>query len=162
MSELHDADAVVQRNFETTLLDRLRQDGWIQQSWVDIASDLNLPLSLHNAKPDAVWKTPTGQIVIVECYIHSGEAKAGHIGKLAKDVLKLAAIKVATPAEKNVKFIILLPEQSSLLRNNGWLTNAVALFADVERIPLTEDEMLLLRDANLRQANGNQIRAGSL
>jgi len=154
----HDpSDSRVQGEIELMMLQRLadQHPEWKPADWRGIAVELNLPFVWQKAKPDAVWKTDAGEVVIAECYARIGRLKAGHNRKLAMDALKLLALKNAIPIGGRVHYLMVVPEELVAgLEGDGWFPVAIRLAAAIVPVCLQESERQKLGDAAQRQAQG--------
>ena len=161
MPELHEtdpSDSAVQREIESTMLDRLGEQhpGWRRVVWKVISTDLGLPAPWRNAKPDAVWKTEQDQLIVAESYSRIGELNAGHRRKIATDALKLLALKHTFAGNGHVRYLIVVPEELSkrLSKLEGWLPAALSVAAEIVSVALLPGERKRLLEASARQAQG--------
>ena len=84
-----------------------------------------------------------------------GELKAGHYGKLAKDALKLLALRNSLPDEKQIRCLLVVPEElAGRLEGDGWFPVALHLAAEIVPVALSESERKKLGDATGLQAQG--------
>ena len=154
----HDpSDSRVQREIELVMLQRLADQhrDWASADWKAIALELGLPSVWQKAKPDAVWKTHAGEVVIAECYARIGKLKAGQHRKLAMDALKLLALKHAIPLGSRVQYLLVVPEELvGAFDGGGWFPVAIRLAAVIVPVCLLDCEREKLGDAVQRQAQG--------
>ena len=154
----HDpSDSRVQREIELVMLQRLanQHPDWKRAEWKAIAGELHLPSVWQRAKPDAVWKTDAGEVVIAQCYARIGKLKAGQYRKLAMDALKLLALKHAIPLDSRVQYLLVVPEELvGAFEGGGWLPVAIRLAAVIVPVCLLDSERESLGDAVQRQAQG--------
>lgn len=154
----HDpSDSRVQREIELVMLQRLADQhrDWTPADWKAIALELGLPSVWQKAKPDAVWKTSTGDVVIAECYARIGKLKAGQHRKLAMDALKLLALKNAISLDSRVQYLLVVPEELvGAFEGGGWFPVAIRLAATIVPVCLLDSEREKLGDAAQRQAQG--------
>ncbi len=151
------SDSRVQREIELVMLQRLadQHPDWKPVDWKAIALKLGLPSVWQKAKPDAVWKTDAGEVVIAECYARIGKLKAGQHRKLAMDALKLLALKHAIPIGSRVQYLLVVPgELEGAFEGSGWFPVAIRLAAVIVPVCLLESERKRLGDAAQRQAEG--------
>lgn len=151
------SDSRVQRDIELVMMQRLadQHPDWKRADWKAIAGELHLPSVWQKAKPDAVWKTDAGEIVIAECYARIGKLKAGQHRKLAMDALKLLALKNAIQLDSRVQYLLVVPEELvAAFEGGGWLPVAIRLAADIVPVRLLDTEREKLGDASKRQAQG--------
>jgi len=156
--EDHDpSDSRVQREIELVMLQRLADQhlDWKPAEWKAIAGELHLPSVWQKAKPDAVWKTDAGEIVIAECYARIGKLKAGQHRKLAMDALKLLALKNAIPLDSPVQYLLVVPKELvGAFGGGGWFPVAIRLAATIVPVRLLDSERESLGNAAQRQAQG--------
>lgn len=154
----HDpSDSKVQREIELVMLQRVadQHSDWKPAEWKQIAGDLGLPSVWQKAKPDAVWKTDAGEVVIAECYARVGKLKAGQHRKLAMDALRLLALKHAIPMTIRVQYLLVVPnELAGAFEGGGWFPVAIRLAAAIVPVSLQDSERERLGDAAQRQAQG--------
>lgn len=154
----HDpSDSTVQREIELVMLQRLadQHPDWKLADWKAIALELGLPSLWQKAKPDAVWKTDAGEVVIAECYARISKLKAGQHRKLAMDALKLLALKHAIPIGGRVQYLLVVPEElAGAFEGGGWFPVAIRLAAAIVPVCLLDSEREKLGDAAQRQAQG--------
>ena len=134
----HPSDSRVQREIELVMLQRLagHHPDWKPADWNAIAVTLGLPSVWQKTKPDAVWKTDAGEVVIAECYARIGKLKAGQHRKLAIDALKLLALKHAIPVTSQVQYLLVVPEElAGAFEGSGWFTVAIRLAAAIVQSP---------------------------
>ncbi len=167
----HPSDSAVQRAIELVLLQRFndrQHPSWKSIDWRCAAEELGLAPVWAKAAPDAVWRTDEGGIAIAEAYSRVGILNEGQKRKLAKDALKLLAIQHALPAGKQLKCLLLVPEELvPRLSGDGWFPLALRVAAEIVSVPLTESERLQLLAASDQQALGQSRtrsvkKAGSL
>ena len=166
-AERHPSDSAVQRAIELVMLERFtdRQPSWRRAAWSSVARELGLAPVWMKAEPDAVWKTEEGDVVVAEAYSRVGVLNEGQKRKLAKDALKLFAIRHALPAGQHVRSLLLVPDELvARLNGEGWFPLALRTAAEIVSVPLTEAERTLLQDASAQQAEGQartrQVRRG--
>lgn len=154
----HDpSDSRVQREIELVMLQRLADQhrDWTPADWKAIALELGLPPVWQKAKPDAVWKTHAGEVVIAECYARIGKLKAGQHRKLAMDALKLLALKNTIPIVGRVQYLMVVPEELvAAFEGDGWFPVAIRLAAAIVPVCLLESEREKIGNAAQRQAQG--------
>ena len=154
----HDpSDSRVQREIEVVMLQRLadQHPDWKSADWESIALELGLPSVWQKAKPDAVWKADSGEIVVAECYARIGKMKPGQHRKLAMDALKLLALKHAIPTRSRVQYLLVVPKElAAAFEGGGWFPVAIRLAANIVPVGLLDSERERLGDAVQRQAQG--------
>lgn len=154
----HDpSDSRVQRAIERVMLQRLADQhrDWTSADWKSIALELGLPSVWQRAKPDAVWMTHAGEVVIAECYARIDRLKAGQRRKLAMDALKLLALKSAIRVDSRVQYLLVVPEELvAAFEGGGWFPVAIRLAAAIVPVCLLESERQKLREAAQCQAQG--------
>lgn len=151
------SDSGVQREIELVMLQRLadQHTDWKPWDWNAIAVELDLPSVWQRTRPDAVWRTEAGEIVVAECYARIGELKAGHRRKLAMDTLKLLTLRHAIPKANRVQYLLVVPKELvSALEGGGWFPEAVRLAATIVPVILQDSERERLGDAVKQQAQG--------
>lgn len=149
--------SAVQREIESVMLRRLEEQhtDWHRVIWKAVALELGLSSIWQKAAPDAVWKTESGEIIIAESYARVGELKPGHRRKLAMDALKLLAIKQTLPEGKNVRYLLIVPEELTGKLNSGsWFSAALRISAEIVPVTLLKNEKQKLSDATNLQAQG--------
>ena len=163
----HPSDSAVQRAIELVMLERFaqRHPSWRRAAWPPVARELGLAHVWVKAEPDAVWKTEEGDVVVAEAYSRVGVLNEGQKRKLAKDALKLLAIRHALPSGQHVRSLLLVPDKLvARLNGEGWFPLALRTAAEIVSVPLTEAERTLLQDASAQQAEGQartrQVRRG--
>jgi hypothetical protein len=123
--------------------------------WAVIAKELNLSSVWQRVKPDGVWRTKTGELIIAECYARVGVLKPGHRRKLALDALKLMALCRQFPPAMQLRSLIIVPrELEGQLKGEGWFCAALSMAGELLAVDLLEEERALLAEANQRQAEG--------
>ncbi len=154
----HDpSDSRVQGEIELVMLQRLanHHPDWKLANWKAIAVELGLLSVWQKAKPDAVWKTDAGEVVIAECFARISKLKAGQRRKLAMDALKLLALKHAIPVGSRVQYLLVVPEElAGAFEGDGWFPIAIRLAASIVPVHLLDHERRSLGDAAQRQAQG--------
>jgi len=156
MTDSDPSDSAVQRDIEQEMLHRVgnKHPDWRRIHWKGLASELGLSPIWQKTKPDAVWKNHSNRIILAECYSRVGELKAGHLRKLAMDVLKLLALRDALKGY-SVECLLVVPEELKVkLTSNGWFPAALHLVAEIVSVDLKEDERKELVAASTRQAQG--------
>lgn len=151
------SDSAAQREIESVMLIRLEEQhpDWHRVIWKAVALELGLSSVWQKAAPDAVWETESGEIIIAESYARVGELKPGHRRKLAMDALKLLAIKQTLPEGKNVRYILIVPEElTGKLNGDCWFSAALRVSAEIVPVTLLENEKQKLSDATNLQAHG--------
>lgn len=151
------SDSAVQQEIESVMLNRLGEQhpDWRNFSWEVVAVELGLPAVWQKAKPDAVWKTAGNEVVVAECYSRVGELTSGHKGKLARDALKLLALRNALPKGKQIRCLLIMPKElAGRLDGDGWFPAALHLAAEIVPIPLSESELKKLHKATRLQSQG--------
>lgn len=155
--ERHPSDSAVQRAIELVMIARFTEHHptWRRVDWPPIAHELGLAAVWVKAVPDAVWTTEEGDVVIAEAYSRVGVLNEGQKRKLAKDALKLLAIRHALPPGQCVRSLLLVPEELVLrLSGDGWFPLALRTAAEVVSVTLTDAERTLLQGASNQQAEG--------
>ncbi len=161
MTDSDPSDSAVQRKIELTMLDRISQKNpdWQRVTWKTLAAELSLPPVWQNAKPDAVWRTNSHEVIVAECYARVGELKAGHRRKMAMDALKLLALRNALPDVNHIRCFLVVPEElNDKLAGGGWFPTALRLATEIVPVDLLEDEKKELVSASARQARDWQAR----
>ncbi len=156
-TDSHPSDSAVQREIESAMLHRLDEQhpDWQRASWKAVAIELGLSSVWQKAKPDAVWKTARDEVIVAECYSRVGEVTAGHRGKLAKDALKLLALRNTLPDGKEIRCLLVIPKElAGRLEGDGWFPAALHLAAEIVPIALSGGERKKLEEASRRQAEG--------
>ena len=161
----HDpSDSGVQREIEVVMLRRLagQHPDWKPADWKAIALKLGLPSVWQKAKPDAVWTTAAGEVIVAECFTRIGKLKAGQYRKLAMDALKLLALKHAIPIGSSVTYLLVVPKElAGAFEGGGWFPVAIRLAANIVPVSLLDSEREKLGDAVQRQAQGQSRIAKS-
>ena len=154
----HDpSDSRVQREIELVMLQRLagHHPDWKPADWKAIALKLGLPSVWQKAKPDAVWTTDGGEVIVAECYARIGKLKAGQHRKLAMDALKLLALRHASPTTSRVQYLLVVPaELEGVFQGGARFPVAIRLAAAIVPVSLLGSERERLGDASQLQAQG--------
>ena len=161
----HPSDSRAQREVEAFVLDRCEEQHreWRRVAWKDAAAELGLSAVWQATKPDAVWRENTAsgvQFIVAECYMRIGSLTAGHLRKMAMDVLKLLAMQRAVSEQFAIRPILIVPEElSNRLRGRRWIIDALRM-VEIVPIALLDEERVKLNAATELQAQG-QARSGS-
>lgn len=154
---LDPSDSAIQREIELVMLCRLGEQhpDWRRVSWNTVAAKLGLLAVWRNAKPDAVWETDAGEIIVAESYARCGELKSGHRRKMAMDALKLLALRDAIPDGKRIRCLLVVPEELvARLKGDSWFPLALRLAAEIIPVALLDDERDRLGEASRLQGLG--------
>lgn len=156
---IHPSDSKIQREIEVAVLGRLekKHPGWERVYWQEEAAGMGLSLTWQKVKPDAVWRTRTEkdeQLILAECYLRTGALTAGHIRKMAMDVLKLLALSRAVPSTIHLRCVLVVPvELSDRLTGPKWINEALRL-VEILPVVLQKKEREKLNSATVLQASG--------
>jgi hypothetical protein len=151
------SDSSVQLDIEHAMLDIIceRYPNWRCEEWKKISTELGLPIVWKNAKPDAVWQTDDGVIIIAECYAHVGDLNPGHRRKLAMDAFKLLSMRNAVKGTKRMRCLLIVPEELyPHLQAKGWLPEAIRQAAEVMAVKLTDVQHQKLKVVVNHQGSG--------
>jgi hypothetical protein len=155
------SDGKVQCSIEAFFIGRLAQQNpaWRRLSWIEVAKKYRLPEVWHKIKPDAVWETESGDLIVAECYTRTRTLKSGNYGKLAKDCLKLIAIQQTLAGIVNIRCLMILPDELvDRIQGDGWLVTFIRQSVEVVGMKLLESERRELNDSVERQADGQSRR----
>jgi hypothetical protein len=161
----HPSDSRAQREIEAAVLARCerRHPEWKRVQWKEAAAELGLSAVWRATRPDAAWREDSAsgpQFIVAECYMRIGPLTAGHLRKMAMDVLKLIAMQRAVSAQCRVHAILIVPEElSKRLSGDRWIIDALRL-VEIVSIALLDEERAQLNEATELQAQG-QARAGN-
>lgn len=149
------SDSKVQRDLESVMLRRLaaQHPDWRRVAWNTTSVELGLLPVWQRARPDAVWKTRTGEIIVAESYAHVDALKAGHRRKLAMDALKLLSLRATIPKGRRVRCLLVVPGQlMGSLKSDGWFPAALGLAAEIVPVDLSRGDRIRLNKASRLQA----------
>jgi hypothetical protein len=115
--KMHTSDSSAQQSFEKSVLS--------SRGYPDFKNDL-IPQML-GLRPDFAGSESKR---IIEIYSHQGKAIGGQIGKIAKDVLKLAYLKETLDKDKfsGFNFELWLTEECKESIANSWIEKAACKF----------------------------------
>lgn len=153
----HASDSAVQRSIETAFLGRVDNQNadWTRVAWIDVSKKNQLPDVWRKVKPDAVWETKSGDLIVAECYTRTEKLKPGNHAKLAKDCLKLIAIQRALTGKTTVRCLLILPDElAEQLQGSGWLATVIRQTVEIVCMALPTAERNDLNVAVLNQAEG--------
>jgi hypothetical protein len=151
------SDSAVQREIEPATLSRLEglHPDWLRTTWRSIVAEHSLGPIWTAIKPDAVWTSTSGEIIVAESYARIGPLKPGHRRKLAMDALKLLALRDSLPSGTSVRSLLVVPEQLvPTLEGSGWFPFALRATAEVTSVRLSPEECERLNEASRLQGFG--------
>jgi hypothetical protein len=160
-ADVDPSDSAAQRFIEVAILERVTDGNaeWTRVAWIDVATEYRLPAVWRKAKPDAVWESKSGELIVGECYTRVETLKPGNYGKLAKDTLKLLGIRNALAGKVTVRCLMIMPsELAKQLHGGGWLATSIREAVEIVPVLLLDAELISLKAAALTQADG-QSRA---
>jgi hypothetical protein len=142
------------------LVDERYPDWQRVEDWSKMAHDLGLDQFWLKVKPDAVWRTRGGRIIIAECYARVERLLPGNERKLAEDALKLLAILNDLKDRTVSGRLVVTGEVASKLKTGGgWLPTVLRRALTIEEVNLTEDQRSRLDAARIDQGKGQAAKA---
>ena len=150
----HLSDSKVQRDIEIEMCSYLEgiHPDWHRIDWSDLTIGLELAAKV---KPDAVWRDENGSILIAECYARVSELKPGHRRKIAADILKLISLRDEFSEIDPPRLLLIVPIELGLkLEGNDWLSLVISKQTLLTKVPLSDEQCKMLKDAVRRQGVG--------
>ena len=151
----HASDSTAQRDVEPVILAAL-----------SAALNVELLPRRRLAFPSGAWCEVDGasvdENVLVEVFAHQGAGKGGQRGKIARDALKLMALRHHRP---NARLLIALADRQLVdsLTAKSWLAEALRTFSvDVVYVEITAGARAAIADAQVRQVMVNPTSTASI